>query len=128
MFHGNPPMLWIKKDDVNHYMRTFLLTEEQVIISFHYGSWMKHLFQILYMYVLVMVILQYFCLCQITEINNLNHLLELRVLNLAGNAISHVRNLQGMDSLTELNLRRNRITTVVSIWRQCSSDYLFNNN
>ena len=57
---------------------------------------------------------EYFCVWQITEIKNLNHLLELRVLNLAGNAIGHVGNLHGMDSLTELNLRRNHITTVVS--------------
>lgn len=46
-------------------------------------------------------------------IENLNHLAELRVLNLAGNQISNVDNLSGMDSLAELNLRRNRIRTVV---------------
>jgi len=36
----------------------------------------------------------------------------LRVLNLAGNAISHVQNLMGLGALTELNLRRNSIETV----------------
>ena len=36
------------------------------------------------------------------------------MLNLAGNDIAHVNSLIGMDSLTELNLRRNKIMTVVS--------------
>ncbi|XP_041034601.1 leucine-rich repeat-containing protein 49 isoform X5 [Carcharodon carcharias] len=43
---------------------------------------------------------------------NINHLTELRVLNLAGNFIVHVENMSGLDSLTELNLRRNRIESV----------------
>lgn len=51
---------------------------------------------------------------QISLIENLNHLAELRVLNLAGNQITNVDNLAGMDSLAELNLRRNRIRMVVS--------------
>ena len=51
---------------------------------------------------------------QISMVENLSHLGELRVLNLAGNHIVHVDNLAGMDSLAELNLRRNRIKTVVS--------------
>ncbi len=51
---------------------------------------------------------------QISYIENLNHLSELRVLNLAGNKIEHVDNLMGMDALTELNLRRNHVRTVVS--------------
>ena len=51
---------------------------------------------------------------QILCVENLNHLSELRVLNLAGNIIVEVDNLMGMDALTELNLRRNRIRTVVS--------------
>jgi leucine-rich repeat-containing protein 49 len=50
---------------------------------------------------------------QISQIENLSHLSELRVLNLAGNCISRVDNLQGLDSLTEINLRRNCISTVV---------------
>ena len=51
---------------------------------------------------------------QISKIENLSHLAELRVLNLAGNELSVVNNLSGLDSLTELNLRRNRIASVVS--------------
>ena len=50
---------------------------------------------------------------QIRHIENIQHLSELRVLNLAGNAIEQVKNLRGLDSLTELNLRRNKIQTVV---------------
>jgi len=46
-------------------------------------------------------------------IENLSHLSELRVLNLAGNIIDTVGCLRGMNSLTELNLRRNMIQTVV---------------
>ncbi len=53
------------------------------------------------------------CIFQINRIENLYHLGELRVLNLAGNVIDHVDNLGGMDALTELNLRRNHIRTVV---------------
>ena len=51
---------------------------------------------------------------QISCIENLNHLSELRVLNLAGNQITTVDNLTGIDALAELNLRRNKIRTVVS--------------
>ena len=51
---------------------------------------------------------------QISCIENLNHLSELRVLNLAGNQITSVDNLTGIDALAELNLRRNKIRTVVS--------------
>lgn len=59
------------------------------------------------------------CLCslfidQIRDITNLHHLTTLRVLNLAGNDISCVKQLSGLLSLTELNLRRNRITHMVS--------------
>ena len=53
---------------------------------------------------------------QIRHIERLNHLTELRVLNLAGNRIEFVDNLQGMNALTELNLRRNQIRSVVSIF------------
>lgn len=50
---------------------------------------------------------------QIIKIENLGHLIELRVLNLAGNEIVHVCNVSGMRALAELNLRRNKICTVV---------------
>lgn len=50
---------------------------------------------------------------QISRIENMSHLSELRVLNLAGNNISRVENLQGLDCLTELNLRHNCISVVV---------------
>lgn len=62
----------------------------------------------------------FFILFQISNIENLNHLTELRVLNLAGNHIVHVDNLSGMDSLAELNLRRNKIKTVVCIMLKCN--------
>lgn len=48
-------------------------------------------------------------------IENVSHLSELRVLNLAGNNITRLENLQGLDCLTELNLRHNSISVVVSI-------------
>lgn len=53
---------------------------------------------------------------QIIKIENLGHLTELRVLNLAGNEIVHVCNVSGMRALAELNLRRNKIGTVVCIF------------
>ena len=43
----------------------------------------------------------------------LQHLADLRVLNLASNSLEHVKNLSGLTSLVELNLRRNRIQTAV---------------
>lgn len=49
---------------------------------------------------------------KITKIENINHLSELRVLNLANNLITTVENLNGLISLTELNLRRNLIEQV----------------
>ena len=49
------------------------------------------------------------------KIENLSHLVELRVLNLAGNEITVANNLSGLESLTELNLRRNKIGSVVSL-------------
>lgn len=52
---------------------------------------------------------------QICRIENVSHLSELRVLNLAGNNITRLENLQGLDCLTELNLRHNCISVVVSI-------------
>lgn len=50
---------------------------------------------------------------QIRYIECLNHLTHLRVLNLAGNDITCVSSLVGLQVLAELNLRRNRITHVV---------------
>lgn len=44
----------------------------------------------------------------------MSHLSELSVLNLAGNNIARVENLRGLDCLTELNLRHNHISAVVS--------------
>lgn len=51
---------------------------------------------------------------QIIRIGNVSHLTRLRVLNLAGNEITRVDNLHGLDALTELNLQRNCISSVVS--------------
>ncbi len=53
---------------------------------------------------------------QIRYIECLNHLTHLRVLNLAGNDITCVSSLVGLQVLAELNLRRNRITHVVRTW------------
>lgn len=50
---------------------------------------------------------------QISKIENINHLSELRVLNLARNLLSIVENLNGLDSLTELNLRHNQVSAIV---------------
>lgn len=49
---------------------------------------------------------------KITKIENISHLSELRVLNLANNLITHVEGLNGLISLTEINLRRNLIESV----------------
>lgn len=43
----------------------------------------------------------------------MSHLSELKVLNLAGNNISNVEKVQGLDNLTELNLRNNFISLLV---------------
>ena len=48
-------------------------------------------------------------------VEGLQHLSDLRVFNLAGNCVEHVKNLCGLTSLVELNLRRNRIQTAVSV-------------
>ena len=58
----------------------------------------------------------FFMNLQIVKIENLSHLTELRVLNLAGNEIVHVSSVSGMRALAELNLGRNKICTVVSIF------------
>ena len=62
---------------------------------------------------------KYVFITQVREIEGLSHLSHLRVLNLAGNDISCVANLSGLQALAELNLRRNRITSMVS-YVQCT--------
>ena len=66
------------------------------------------------MYQAIFTFIFKFFLLQISKIERLNHLCELRVLNLAGNSIHLVENLSGLESLAELNLRRNKISAVVS--------------
>jgi len=61
-----------------------------------------------------LVMVRWLMCAQIHVVEGLQHLCDLRVLNLAGNCIEHVRNLSGLTSLVELNLRRNRIQTAVS--------------
>ena len=46
---------------------------------------------------------------QISEINNLNQLTNLIELDLSGNQISEIKNLDALGNLTELNLFRNQI-------------------
>ena len=55
---------------------------------------------------------------KINKIENINHLSELRVLNLANNLITTVSNLNGLVSLTELNLRR-KLDNVTCV-KECS--------
>jgi hypothetical protein len=55
-----------------------------------------------------------FSVQKIAKIENLNHLHELRVLNIAANKIKTVENLHGLHSLLEFNLRRNNINDIVS--------------
>lgn len=43
----------------------------------------------------------------------MSHLSELRVLNLAGNLISSLENLQGLEQLRELHLQHNRLSALV---------------
>uniref|UniRef100_A0A3Q3XF82 Leucine rich repeat containing 49 n=1 Tax=Mola mola TaxID=94237 RepID=A0A3Q3XF82_MOLML len=47
--------------------------------------------------------------------SNVSHLSQLKVLNLAGNSISRVENLQGLDCLTEHNLWHNCISVVIEV-------------
>ena len=53
---------------------------------------------------------------QIAKIENLAHLTVLRVLHLAGNEIVNVCKVSGMKPLAELNLRRNKISSVVRMY------------
>lgn len=77
------------------------------------------LLQLLLVYVWLLVLLfriiNSFLYFQITKIENLNHLHELRVLNVAANKLKVIENLHGLHSLVEFNLRRNYITDVVSL-------------
>ncbi|KFW83628.1 Leucine-rich repeat-containing protein 49, partial [Manacus vitellinus] len=57
----------------------------------------------------------YHTLSQITKIENIGHLSELRVLNLARNLLTIVENLNGLDSLTELNLRHNQVSAIKDV-------------
>lgn len=54
-------------------------------------------------------------LFQIREITSINHLHELRTLNLSSNQIYQMNGLRGLKSLVELNLNKNNITEVVSV-------------
>ena len=56
---------------------------------------------------------------QTCDVSGLGHLSHLRVLNLAGNEITVVSGLFELKSLTELNLRRNRVRQVVSAKYVC---------
>ena len=51
---------------------------------------------------------------QISVMTNLNRLASLRVLNLAANALKKVPSLEGLSSLQELNVKRNRISKIAS--------------
>ena len=50
---------------------------------------------------------------KISKIENISHLNDLRVLNLASNLIKIVDNLNTLNSLIELNLKRNEIEEIV---------------
>lgn len=67
---------------------------------------------------------------RITKVTGLNHLHELRVLNLAGNQIRVVEGVSGLRALTELNLRRNRLERVSELDELPALQRLFlsNNN
>ncbi|KAI5709022.1 hypothetical protein M8J76_008307 [Diaphorina citri] len=67
---------------------------------------------------------------QITQISNLNTLGDLKVLNLAGNQIRTIgcSDLEGLKSLQELNLRRNRLTRLLGFGQTPRLIKLFLNN
>jgi Leucine-rich repeat (LRR) protein len=62
---------------------------------------------------------------EITAIQGLDGLQDLRVLNLAGNCIRTVHNISMLSSLTELNLRRNNIDQVLELDRIPSLQRVF---
>ena len=51
---------------------------------------------------------------QISVLTNVNRLSNLRVLNLAANVLKKLPCLEGLSSLEELNVKRNRISKIVS--------------
>lgn len=67
---------------------------------------------------------------QITQVGGLSNLSELKVLNLAGNQIRILGNydLQGLRSLQELNLRRNRLKKLLAFGETPQLIKLFLNN
>lgn len=66
----------------------------------------------------------------ITHVNGLGSLSELKVLNLAGNQIRYigVGDFQGLTSLQELNLRRNRIKKLLGFAETPKLSKLFISN
>uniref|UniRef100_A0A3Q4BM43 Leucine rich repeat containing 49 n=1 Tax=Mola mola TaxID=94237 RepID=A0A3Q4BM43_MOLML len=82
------------------------------------------LFLHLYNMIILVASLHNFMLCMISvslcfqtdlQDSNVSHLSQLKVLNLAGNSISRVENLQGLDCLTEHNLWHNCISVVIEV-------------
>jgi leucine-rich repeat-containing protein 49 len=67
---------------------------------------------------------------QITQVGGLSALSELKVLNLAGNQIRGIgaSDLQGLQSLQELNLRRNRIKCILGFGEAPQLQKLFLSN
>jgi leucine-rich repeat-containing protein 49 len=67
---------------------------------------------------------------QITQVGGLSALSELKVLNLAGNQIRVIgaSDLQGLHSLRELNLRRNRIKCLLGFGETPQLQKLFLSN
>jgi leucine-rich repeat-containing protein 49 len=67
---------------------------------------------------------------QITQVGRLSALCELKVLNLAGNQIRVIgsSDLQGLHSLQELNLRRNRIRRLLGFAETPQLQKLFLSN
>lgn len=67
---------------------------------------------------------------QITQVGGLSALCELKVLNLAGNQIRVIgsADLQGLQSLQELNLRRNRIKRLLGFAETPQLQKLFLSN
>ena len=58
----------------------------------------------------------------------LDNLAELKVLNLAGNQIRKISNMQGLISLEELNIRRNRIRSTTGLVSTTLEKLLISNN
>ena len=58
----------------------------------------------------------------------LDNLAELKVLNLAGNQIRKISNMQGLISLEELNIRRNRIRSTTGLVSTTLEKLFISNN